>query len=85
MKEHTLKPNLYEVGQRQIDSVSKWFDVDQGIIDKLRYSKRELTVHFPAKMDDGSIRMFTGYRIQHNDVRGPAKGGDSLSPRCGSG
>ena len=37
--------------------------------------KRELTVHFPVRMDDGSVRMFTGYRVQHNINRGPAKGG----------
>ncbi len=41
----------------------------------LREPKRELTVHFPVKMDDGSVRMFTGYRVQHNLGRGPAKGG----------
>src|SRR5262249_52052095 len=41
----------------------------------LRAPKRELTVHFPVRMDNGSIRMFTGYRVQHNINRGPAKGG----------
>src|SRR5260221_8121554 len=41
----------------------------------LRQPKRELTVNFPVRMDDGSVRMFTGYRVQHNINRGPAKGG----------
>ena len=41
----------------------------------LREPRRELTVHFPVKMDDGSVKVFTGYRVQHNLGRGPAKGG----------
>lgn len=80
MKGYALKPNLYEAAQRQIDKTSKFLDVDAGIIEKLKYSKRELTVHFPVKMDDDSLRMFTGYRIQHNDVRGPSKGGIRYHP-----
>jgi glutamate dehydrogenase (NAD(P)+) len=41
----------------------------------LRHCKREFTVHFPVQMDDGSIRVFTGYRVHHNEARGPVKGG----------
>ena len=41
----------------------------------LAHCKRELAVNFPVKMDDGSIKVFTGYRVQHNIARGPAKGG----------
>ena len=51
-----------------------------GIREKLKWSKLELTVHFPVKMDDGSIRVFTGYRVQHNVTRGPAKGGIRYHP-----
>src|SRR5262249_1324072 len=49
--------------------------LDSGMRAILRAPKRELTVHFPVRMDNGSIRMFTGYRVQHNINRGPAKGG----------
>jgi glutamate dehydrogenase (NAD(P)+) len=49
--------------------------VDPGIIEKLKYPKRELTVHCPVKMDDGSLQIVKGYRVMHNDTRGPAKGG----------
>jgi glutamate dehydrogenase (NAD(P)+) len=69
-------------GQEFLDAALRLFhsaadrlNLDPGIREKLRWPKRELTVHFPVKMDDGSIRVFTGYRVQHNVSRGPAKGG----------
>ena len=46
----------------------------------LRVPKREWTVHFPVTMDDGGVRVFTGYRVQHNMARGPAKGGIRFHP-----
>jgi glutamate dehydrogenase (NAD(P)+) len=52
----------------------------RGLIQFLRRPKRELIVHFPVQMDDGSIRMFTGYRVHHNAVRGPTKGGIRYHP-----
>jgi glutamate dehydrogenase (NAD(P)+) len=54
--------------------------MDPGIREKLKWPKRELTVHFPVKMDDGSIQVFVGYRVQHNVTRGPAKGGIRYHP-----
>jgi hypothetical protein len=51
-----------------------------GLIEFLRRPKRELIVNFPVQMDDGSIRMFTGYRVHHNAVRGPTKGGIRYHP-----
>ena len=50
-------------------------DLDPGLRRVLREPRRELTVHFPVQMDDGSVQVFTGYRVQHNLGRGPAKGG----------
>jgi len=52
----------------------------RGLIEFLRRPKRELIVNFPVQMDDGSIRMFTGYRVHHNAVRGPTKGGIRYHP-----
>jgi glutamate dehydrogenase (NAD(P)+) len=46
----------------------------------LKYPQRELTVHFPVKMENGTTNVFTGYRVQHNLARGPAKGGIRYSP-----
>jgi len=54
--------------------------LDPGIREKLKWPKRELTVHFPVKMDDGTIQVFVGHRVQHNVTRGPAKGGIRYHP-----
>jgi glutamate dehydrogenase (NAD(P)+) len=54
--------------------------LDPGIREKLKWPKRELTVHFPVKMDDGAIKVFVGHRVQHNVTRGPAKGGIRYHP-----
>jgi glutamate dehydrogenase (NAD(P)+) len=67
--------NAWDVAQRQFDLAAERLDLDPGLRLILREPKRELTVHFPVKMDDRSVRVFTGYRVQHNLGRGPAKGG----------
>jgi len=59
----------------QFDAAADRLDLDDGIRAMLRACKRELSVHFPVQMDDGSVRVFTGYRVQHNLARGPGKGG----------
>ncbi|TLZ70088.1 MAG: Glu/Leu/Phe/Val dehydrogenase [Methanobacteriota archaeon] len=69
----TLNP--FEVAQRQIDRVGKRLKLDPGLLEVLKHPKRELTVNFPVRMDDGSIRVYTGYRVQYNDALGPFKGG----------
>ncbi|MBM3239644.1 Glu/Leu/Phe/Val dehydrogenase [Candidatus Poribacteria bacterium] len=72
--------SLYKVALEQLDYVAKLIDLDPGIHEILKYPKRELTVNFPVRMDDGSYRVFTGYRVQHNLARGPAKGGIRYHP-----
>ncbi|MFL5778480.1 MAG: Glu/Leu/Phe/Val family dehydrogenase [Chloroflexota bacterium] len=67
--------NPWEVAQRQFDLAAERLNLDPGLRRVLREPRRELTVHFPVKMDDGSVQVFTGYRVQHNLGRGPAKGG----------
>jgi len=74
------KINSYEIAKKQIDIATKYLDLDPGSVEKLKHTKRELIVHFPVKMDDDSLRMFTGYRVQHNVSRGPAKGGIRYHP-----
>ncbi|RLA82405.1 MAG: glutamate dehydrogenase [Deltaproteobacteria bacterium] len=71
---------ILEMARKQVDLVARYLDVDQGILERIKSTKRELTVHFPVKMDDGSVRVFTGYRIQHDDSRGPFKGGIRYHP-----
>jgi glutamate dehydrogenase (NAD(P)+) len=78
--EKEKKINSLDVAMKQVDIAAKYLNLNPGLIEKVRQTKRELTVHFPVKMDDGSIEIFTGYRIQHNTTRGPAKGGIRYHP-----
>jgi glutamate dehydrogenase (NAD(P)+) len=67
--------NPYDDAVHQLTAVAGRLNLDPGMLDVLRHCKREFTVNFPVQMDDGSIRVFTGYRIHHNEARGPVKGG----------
>jgi glutamate dehydrogenase/leucine dehydrogenase len=69
------KPNPFLVAQEQIRIAAQQMKLDPGMEAILLEPERELHVHFPVRMDDGSIRMFDGFRVQHNTARGPAKGG----------
>jgi glutamate dehydrogenase (NAD(P)+) len=67
--------NPWHVAQQQFDIAADRLKLEPGLRRVLREPRRELTVHFPVKMDDGSVNVYTGYRVQHNVGRGPAKGG----------
>ena len=67
--------NPFVVAQEQIDRAGKKLNLDPNLLELLKHPKRELHVNFPVKMDDGSVKVFTGYRVQYNDARGPFKGG----------
>ena len=67
--------NAWHVAQQQFDLAADRLNLDPGLRRVLREPRRELTVHFPVHMDDGSVKVFTGFRVQHNLGRGPAKGG----------
>jgi glutamate dehydrogenase (NAD(P)+) len=67
--------NPWAVAQQQFDLAAERLHLDPGLRKVLREPRRELIVHFPVHMDDGSVQVFTGYRVQHNLGRGPAKGG----------
>ena len=69
------KINAWEVAQHQFDLAADLLGLEPGIRQVLRECRREFTCHFPVKMDDGSVKVITGHRVQHNVVRGPAKGG----------
>jgi glutamate dehydrogenase (NAD(P)+) len=69
------KINAWEVAQHQFDLAADLLNLEPGIRKVLRECRREFTCHFPVKMDDGSVQVITGHRVQHNVVRGPAKGG----------
>src|SRR5512139_498946 len=74
------KINSFEMAKKQVDIVAKYLNLDPGSIEKLKNTKRELIVHFPVEMDDRKVKIFTGYRVQHNVARGPAKGGIRYHP-----
>jgi glutamate dehydrogenase (NAD(P)+) len=71
----TAPINAWQVAQSQFDLAAEMLNLDPGLRRVMREPRRELTVHFPVHMDDGSVKVFTGYRVQHNLSRGPAKGG----------
>jgi len=68
------------MAQRQLDEVAKLIGLNESIHGYLRVPKRVLEVSVPVRMDDGSFRMFAGYRVQHNMSRGPGKGGIRFHP-----
>ena len=67
--------SLYESAVRQFNKAAKIMELPDDYKEVLTKPKRELTVNFPVKMDNGKIQVFTGHRVQHNIARGPAKGG----------
>lgn len=80
MKTGNEKINSFETAKKQVDIAAKYLNLDPGAIEMLKNTKRALTVHSPVRMDNGTIRIFTGYRVQHNVARGPAKGGIRYHP-----
>ena len=74
------KINPFEVALKQLEEASKILNLDKGMLEILSNPKRILTVSIPTRMDDGTIKVFTGFRSQHNDARGPHKGGIRYHP-----
>ncbi len=72
--------NPYAVAQAQFDNVAKLIGLDTASQELLRQPLREYHFLIPVKMDDGSTQIFKGYRVQHNDAKGPAKGGIRFHP-----
>jgi len=72
--------NPWEAQAARFDLAAKKLNLDEGLWKVLRYPTREVIVHIPVQMDDGSIEVFTGFRVQHSIARGPAKGGIRYAP-----
>lgn len=68
------------MAQSQFDTVAERLNLDTGIAESLRTPMREFRFQVPVRMDDGSLRVLFGYRVQHNDARAPAKGGIRFHP-----
>ena len=73
--------NAFEMAQRQFDGVANLLDLDPGVRALLREPLREYHFSIPVRMDDGSVKVFRGFRVQHNDSRGPCKGGIRFHPQ----
>ncbi len=76
----TEKLNPFEIAQRQLDEAAEMLGLDPATHALLREPLREFVVTFPVRMDDGSVKVFKGYRVQYNDARGPTKGGLRFHP-----
>jgi len=73
---HTSPANdAYQIALEQYDRAAVHSGIDENLLEYMRYPRREFTVNFPVRRDDGRIEMFTGYRVHHSTVMGPSKGG----------
>jgi len=73
--------NPFEMAQAQFDKVAAILDLDPATRELLRWPLREYSFAIPVRMDDGQVRIFRGFRVQHNDARGPSKGGIRFHPQ----
>ena len=76
----TEKLNPFKIAQQQLDEAAKILGLDPGTHAALREPMRELHVSLPVRMDNGTVRVFKGFRVQYNDARGPTKGGIRFHP-----
>ena len=67
--------NLYNLAQEQLNNAMKICNLNENVKEILQQPKNEIIINFPVEMDDGKIKLFKSYRVQHNDVLGPYKGG----------
>ncbi|MQC25844.1 MAG: Glu/Leu/Phe/Val dehydrogenase [Chloroflexi bacterium] len=72
--------NAFKMAQRQFDHVANRLQLEPQVAEMLRWPTREFKFQIPVKMEDGSTKVFFGYRVQHNDARGPSKGGIRFHP-----
>ena len=72
--------NPFRIAMRQFDTAAEKLELSEGLREVLRRPRRALSLSLPIKMDDGSLRVFQGYRVQHNSSRGPCKGGIRYHP-----
>ena len=73
--------NSFQTAQAQFDKVAEYLGLDSATRDLLRYPLREFQFAIPVRMDDGMVKVFRGFRVQHNDARGPGKGGIRFHPQ----
>jgi glutamate dehydrogenase (NADP+) len=72
---------MFELAKQRLESVFKYIEVDEEVMCRLSVAKRSYMASIPVRMDSGELRIFTGYRVQYDDTRGPTKGGIRYHPR----
>ena len=80
LKSVTIPVSTFESVMKQFDQAAARLKIDPGLLEFLKYPRRSIIFKLPVHMDDGRFKMFTGYRVQHSIVRGPAKGGIRYHP-----
>lgn len=80
LKDHIMDDNLYEKALLRLDSASALARLEPEAVERLKHTKACLEVSVPVRMDDGQLKIFTGYRVHHNAIRGPTKGGIRFHP-----
>lgn len=75
-----IQRNPFEMAQAQLDECAQIMKLDPGVHQFLRVPMREIHVALPVRMDDGSVKVFQGFRVQYNDAKGPTKGGIRFHP-----
>ena len=73
--------NSFQMAQAQFDKVAEYLGLDAATRELLRFPLREYQFAIPIRMDDGTVKVFRGFRVQHNDARGPGKGGIRFHPQ----
>ena len=76
----TQDTDIFEDAIRRLDRAFQYAEIDQEAVERLKHPKQILEVSIPVRMDDGSLRVFTGFRVRHDDTRGPTKGGIRYHP-----
>jgi glutamate dehydrogenase (NADP+) len=79
-KEKSMGDQIFENALRRLDRAVQYAEIDPEAVERLKHPKAIKQVSIPLRMDDGSLKIFTGYRVQHDDTRGPAKGGIRYHP-----
>lgn len=73
--------NPFTAAQEQLQKAAAYVDVTESVLERLKQPMREMHVSIPVRMDDGTMKFFTGYRVQYDDSRGPFKGGIRFHPQ----
>ena len=76
----TISSSAFEHAMQQFDEAAAKLQIDKSLLEFIKQPKRALIVKLPVRMDDGSWRVFSGYRVQHSVIRGPGKGGVRFHP-----